>query len=707
MVPTERPVTTPEAISALMARAASEPEKVLAEGEGLLPWCREHTPELAPRLALALALAANNCVRLDEGVPYLAEAIRGFSSFDPQQAFRALRLTSGVLRSAGETTIAQRCLRFAETFVAAFPDEERDAQRAVLLDDQALVASQAGDFRRFLALARESVALSTARSAHSVMRLELVAQAYRLIGQPQTAWTWLERALPDRDLLPPILAAAFDAECATLAHALGTPWALARLEALEAAAGTLGSPPVHACAMIPLALRLANARPLEAIELSRRAARGLAFGGNRYVASSLLATAAQSAENVGDLDLASALHRERFEQLQHPSTMQMPALDALRTEILNLAVTCLEASDPASNSGFPVHVTIVVDSPALDADIDQLLLASQRPTPTFSDDAAALRARVGAEDRARLARIALAEAAACINRDLSALAVPHLLYAMRHIDALSSHAERARLLRSLGRALEMAGFTRAAVEVATDSVERAGRAQAHGERVRSLLSLGVLYSSVGQPADARRTFEQTIDAARQAGGAVRREIEPLALAALAYVQRIEGELADAYATIQEAMASLTPEADAFAPAQVIAERWAILSALGAPLDIDDIERNIDAWAANGHAQQVGDAARVVATAFAARDPDLTRRFADRALEGLEAAELSRDALQLFDELIEMEKRQGHARRVLDLERRRADMALRERSQRDKIALAIDPLREKLCQLGVLSTEAAV
>ena len=696
-----------ERIHAIMERAVTDPERALEEGGSLLEACRRDAPELAARLTLALALAANNCVRLDEGVRYLTEALDGFDTFEASLAFRTLRLCSSVLRSAGETTLAQRCLRQASTLLASFPDDEQAGRHAVLLDDQALVASQAGDFRRFLDLALEAAQRREERSPSRVMRLLLVAQAYRFVGEPLSASVWLERAMNERDLLPPVLGSILDIESATLADALGKPWSLARLEALEGAALVRQAEPIHASAMIPLSLRLANARPSEAITLARRAAHGLRFGGNQYVASSLLANAAQYAEDVGDLELAGELHRERFELAQRPSAMQSPSFRTFGNQILRLVSQSLGPAGRSNRIGIPVEVTLVPPRPTIDEELDALLARAGSPCKAFHDDAETLQQALDPQDRGRRARIALARAAAYVNRDLSALAVPHLLYGMRHIEALTSSAERSRLLRSLGRVLEVAGFHEAAIEVSRDSIARAAAAGDATEQARSLLSLGVRLERFDRLDEAQQVFEQTLTVARTVGGAVLRQLEPLTLAAMAYMQRITGDPSTAYKTIEQAMACLTDEAHAFARGQVVAERWAILGALGAPLDVEAIERELDAWQAAGHAQQVGDAARVVVSSFAAHDATLSRRFADRALEGLEAAELNREVLHLYEELIAMEQRHGHPRRMLELERRRADVALRERNQRDKLALAIDPLREQLYRLGVLSQEAAV
>ena len=542
-------MTYRERIDALMIRAVSDPEQALEHGEPLLEIYRQEAPELTARLALALALAANNCIRLDEAVRYLTEALDGFDTFEATLAFRTLRLCSSVLRASGETTIAQRCLRQAELLVAEFPDTEQLAMRAVLLDDQGLVASQAGDFRRFLDLALEAATLSDERSVHRTMRLLLVAQAHRFLGEPRTAAVWLERATEDRHLLPPVLGAAFDAECATLADTLGRPWSLAKLEALEGSASARQAGPVHACAMIPLALRLANARPVEAIDLSRRAARGLAFGGNHYVASSLLTNAAQYAENVGDLALASTIHRERFEQLQRPSAKQSPALKALSERILKLVVRALGPATLPPRLGIPVEVTLVPPRPTIDEEIDALLARAGSPDKAFHEDADTLQQALNPLDRSRHARIAVARAAAYVNRDLSALAVPHLLYGMRHIEAMTSLAERSRLLRSLGRVLEIAGFHQAAIEVSCDSIARAASAGDVTEQVRSLLSLGVRLERFDRLDEAQQVFEQTLAAARAAGGALLRQIEPLTLAAMAYMQRITGDPSTAFKTI--------------------------------------------------------------------------------------------------------------------------------------------------------------
>ena len=132
-----------------------------------------------------------------------------------------------------------------------------------------------------------------------------------------------------------------------------------------------------------------------------------------------------------------------------------------------------------------------------------------------------------------------------------------LLDAQEKLEAMTSLAERSRLLRSLGRVLEIAGFHQAAIEVSCDSIARAASAGDVTEQVRSLLSLGVRLERFDRLDEAQQVFEQTLAAARAAGGALLRQIEPLTLAAMAYMQRITGDPSTAFKTIEQAMACLS------------------------------------------------------------------------------------------------------------------------------------------------------
>lgn len=642
----------------------------------------------APREATAaahavIAAALNNALRIELLDKHVELAVENIEFLSPRLHTLVLRLLASRLARAGHVGLADRTLRRA----AEQPDGPPASSLAALLDDRAIIAALAGDLPRFLSTAQAALEATAPDSPLLAGRLLHVAQAARLVGNTALLRATLD-SLSDAEVpvSRPIELLA-RVEQVHLGAMEQRPVPLSEIEDLRNEPLVVASPLLAACVDAALAERVSTSRPDEAARLAEQAGYALEPAGIPIVAFRLLLLAAELHRRLGDLDRGIELHRTCFEMVMSRSFHRRNTAAATE-RLAQLARRSLAAaSGPAATSAEPPTLHDI--DFALDARIDGLLAAAGEPGADFDDRADALEAEIAASDITRQARLALARAAACVNRRTMPLAAGPLRYLARHLDALPTRTERLRALRGTARVLLRARYIDEARALLVAACNTARETRVAGEYARALMSIGVHDTDHGDPATAIDIFEQTLDLVRSGENLVRTEIEPICLAALGFAHRTLGRPNEAFATLREAEQRLTPHAYPWAGAQIAQEKLAALCQLGAPVDLDAWRERLATWRRNGWHQQVADAGLAIVQHFGLREPAVGREFGELAVASYEADERWEQLLELLALLVDLEAAHGSPASLYERERYRAELAVREHAVVGRLQLALD------------------